>query len=142
MGAGEGSHWSDLCQKCVWRGQPRNFSIKQLQSREKVHQLFCLFGCEYREGRAAAAPLLRPHDVDGRQGGHSAVDDVLPTYVAAKVDQPHDATRLPHKHSDIEIADLFPTIVAAPAPENAEDWDSGVECRHARYYASMPTFHS
>ena len=70
----------------------------------------------------AVAPLLRPHDVDGRQGGQSADDAYLPTYTATRVDQPHDASRLPHKHSDIEINELFPTIEAAAAPDNCDDW--------------------
>ena len=87
-----------------------------------MHQLLGLFNCEYRSGRSAAAPLLRPHGVDGRQGGQSADDAYLPTYIATKVDQPHDASRLPHKHSDIEISELFPTIQAAVAPDNCDDW--------------------
>ena len=82
-----------------------------------------LFNCEYRSGRSAAAPLLRPHSVDGRQGGQSVDDAYLPTYTATRVDQPHDASRLPHKHSDIEINELFPTIEAAAAPENCDDWN-------------------
>ena len=66
---------------------------KHLQSREKVHQLLGLFGCECRAGRSEAAPLLRPHDVDGRKGGHST-DDVshLPAYVATRSEDLHDET--------------------------------------------------
>ena len=94
-----------------------------------MHQLLDLFGCEYRAGRAAAAPLLRPHDVDGRQGGQPVVDDAyLPTYTAARVDQPHDASRLPHKYPDTEISELFPTIEAAAAPDNCDDWSEAEAC--------------
>ena len=105
--------------KKVWgEVNPADLFTKHLPSREKVHQLLGLFGCEYREGRAESAPLLRPNDIDGRQGGQPVVDEILPTYVA----EMHDASRLPHKHSDTEIADLFPTIDAAAAVDNAEDW--------------------
>ena len=81
--------WSVVNSNCVFdlsflssaaRGSSNNnnfgFFIKHLPSREKVHQLLSLFGCEYREGRAAAAPLLRPIGSDGREGGHSADDCV------------------------------------------------------------------
>ena len=107
----------------VWgEVNPADLFTKHLPSREKVHQLLGLFGCEYREGRAAAAPLLRPHDVDGRQGGHSTIDMDLPTCTVAESAVPHDVTRLPHKHSDIEISKLFPLVLAAAAPDNVEDW--------------------
>ena len=109
--------------KKVWgEVNPADLFTKHLQSREKVHQLLGLFGCEYREGRAAAAPLLRPHDVDGRQGGQTVADDVLPSYAVVESEMPHDESRLPHRHSDEEILKLFPTITAAPAQDNVEDW--------------------
>ena len=111
--------------KKVWgEVNPADLFTKHLPSREKVHQLLGLFNCEYRAGRSAAAPLLRPHDVDGRQGGQSANDNAyLPTYTATRVDQPHDASRLPHKYLDTEISELFPTIEAAAAPDNCDDWN-------------------
>ena len=58
---------------------PADLFTKHLPSREKVHQLLSFFGSEYREGRPAAAPLLRPHGSDSRQGGHPA-HDPLPTF--------------------------------------------------------------
>ena len=102
---------------------PADLFTKHLPSREKVHQLLDLFGCEYREGRAEAAPLLRPLDVDGRQGGHSADDSVLPAFMNDASAGPHDASRLPHKHTDVELDKYFPIIKAAPPVENAEDWN-------------------
>jgi len=103
---------------------PADLFTKHLLSREKIHQLVSLFGCQYREGRAAAAPLLRPMDVDGRTGGHSTVDtyDPLPTFATSIEAQLHDESRLPHMHSKEEIVKLFPTIEAAPACDNADDW--------------------
>ena len=98
---------------------PADLFTKHLPSKDKVHQLLALFGCEYREGRAAAAPLLRPH-------GSEAVNP-LPTFVTTfdgDLDgELHDVGRLPHLHSTEEIAKLFPLITAAPIQPNAEDWE-------------------
>ena len=53
--------------KKVWgEVNPADLFTKHLQSREKVHQLLGLFGCEYRTGRSEAAPLLRRDNVDER----------------------------------------------------------------------------
>ena len=125
--------------KKVWgEVNPADLFTKHLPSREKVHQLLGLFGCEYRSGRAAAAPLLRPHDVVCQQGGHLDDDDhddnPRPTYNVTEADRPHDGTRLPHEYSLKEIADLFPTITAAAAPPNADDWIPENEQKNQRMY--------
>ena len=59
---------------------PADLFTKHLPSKDKVHQLLDLFGCEYRTGRAAPAPLLRPDGSDGRQDGQPTEDDPLPTF--------------------------------------------------------------
>ena len=100
---------------------PADLFTKHLPSREKVHQLLDLFGCEYREGRAAAAPLLRPHGSDSREGDHST-HDPLPTFVAEYEAQLHDPCILPHMYSSVDIKKLFPKIPAADGPANAEDY--------------------
>ena len=100
---------------------PADIFTKHLPSREKVHQLMGLFGCEYREGRAASAPLLRPHGSDDREGGHP-VDDPLPTFVVDLDCKPHDPNVLPHLHSADDIQKLFPSIDAAPEPANSRDY--------------------
>jgi hypothetical protein len=111
--------------KKVWgEVNPADLFTKHLPSREKVHQLLGLFGCEYRSGRAAAAPLLRPLDSAGQQGGHLTGVDPLPTFAAEIVDAPHDETRLPHMYPVDDIARLFPTIVAAPAMPNVDDYNA------------------
>ena len=110
--------------KKVWgEANPADLFTKHLPSREKVHQLVELFGCEYRSGRAAAAPLLRPLDAKGQPGGHLADGDPLPTFAAETVDSPHDQTRLPHMYPDDVIDRLFPTIVAAPEVPNVDDYN-------------------
>ena len=58
---------------------PADIFTKHLPSRDKVHQLVKLFGCEYRAGRSTAAPLLRPKDSGGGQGGPPSVG-YLPTF--------------------------------------------------------------
>ena len=111
---------------------PADIFTKHLPSKEKVHQLMGLFGCEYREGRAAAAPLLRPHGNDDREGGHR-VDDPLPTFMANVEAEPHDPNLLPHLHSAVDIEKLFPTIAAAPEPANSRDYTADKEdCGESR----------
>ena len=110
--------------KVLGEMNPADLFTKHLPSREKIHQLIGLFGCEYREGRAASAPLLRPLGSDGQQGGHLAGDDPLPTFAAVTEDIPHDESRLPHMYSTDDIARLFPIIEAAPEQPNTIDYDA------------------
>ena len=70
-----------------------------------------------------SAPLLRQHDVDGRDGGHST-DEPLPTFITEIESTPHDINVLPHMYSAKEIERLFPTIEAAPGAINDEDFDA------------------
>ena len=105
---------------------PADLFTKHLVSREKVHQLLGLFGCEYRSGRAESAPKLRPMGED-RMGGHSIDDgfNPLPTFAAEETvleAELHDGERLPHMYSANEIKKMFPTIHAAPACDNSSDW--------------------
>ena len=101
---------------------PADLFTKHLPSKEKIHQLTALFGCEYREGRAATAPLLRPAEKDGQQGGHLPDNEPLPHYVIHEA-QPHDPRVLPHMHDDDDLDKLFPKIEAAPEAANSQDWD-------------------
>ena len=101
---------------------PADLFTKHLPSKEKIHQLTALFGCEYREGRAATAPLLRPAEKDGQQGGHLPDVEPLPHYVIHEA-QPHDPRVLPHMHDDDDLDKLFPKIEAAPETANSKDWD-------------------
>ena len=81
---------------------PADLFTKHLPSQEKVHNLVRLFGCEYRNGRAAAAPLLRPMD---------------------KIDQVNSLDNvdvLPHLKSSKLIDDLYPRMVA---PDDLGDSD-------------------
>ena len=96
----------------VKKVNPADLFTKHVASREKVHQLLGRFGCEYRQGRAQAAPLLRPMDSDDRQGGHSIEGDMLPAYSAEIEAELHDAGRLPHLHSEAE-SDLRGRVAAS-----------------------------
>ena len=106
---------------------PADLFTKHLPSKDKFHQLTALFGCEYREGRAATAPLLRPTTVTGQQGGHLLDDDghdTLPNFVLADA-KPHDPNKLPHMYDDETIDEMFPRIEAPAQIINDEDWTQG-----------------
>ena len=107
---------------------PADLFTKHLPSKDKVHQLLALFGCEYRSGRAASAPLLRPDGSDGRQGGQPTGDDPLPTF--SLEGELHDESMLPHLYSSDEIERMFPQIQAAPVQPNAEDWIPSADRDH------------
>ena len=81
---------------------PADLFTKHLPSQAKVYQLVRLFGCEYRGGRAAAAPLLRPA---GSSGQVNTIDD---------------ARILPHLKSTEYIEAHHPIIVAPPSPSDNE----------------------
>ena len=73
-------------------------------SREKVHHLFQLFGCEYREGLPESAPLLRPRDSVCQQDGQLDEPSLLPNFAMGELEaELHDPGRLPHLHSEEEM---------------------------------------
>ena len=72
---------------------PVDLFITFLPSKGKVHSLVRLLGCEYRAGRSAAAPLLRPME---EAAPVSSVDLGLPGGV------------LPHLRPKKEIEELYP----------------------------------
>ena len=76
---------------------PADLFTKHSPSKDKVHQLVRLFGCEYRDGRAASAPLLRPMDV------------------AAVVNNVEILSFLPHLQSPEYIAKFYPRMEAPEA---------------------------
>ena len=80
---------------------PADLFIKYLPSKDKVHSLVKLFGCEYRSGRAASAPLLRPMN---------------------EVNSVDNAVRLPHLHTAAEIEQLYPRM-EAPQEEDRRDFE-------------------
>ena len=123
MAPREGQDGAIAVKKVRGEVNPADLFTKHLASREKVHQLLKLFGCEYREGRASSAPQLRPMGSTDREGGHP-IDSHLPTFSAEDFEaELHDVTRLPHMHSESEIKKMFPTIHAAPACQNSADWN-------------------
>ena len=105
---------------------PADIFTKHLPSKDKIHQLVNLFGCEYRAGRSAAAPLLRPAESSHGKDGHPVTGDALPTFLNENIEQ-HDINRLPHTYSDEDKERLFPRIEAPPEMENAADWISEMQ---------------
>ena len=74
--------------------------------------------------------IKSPLSTLSRQGGQPDNDDAyLPTYLATRAEHLHDPSRLPHKHSDTEISELFPIIEAAAAPDNCDDYDADTYVR-------------
>ena len=106
---------------------PADLFTKQLPSKDKIHQLTALFGCEYRDGRSAEAPLLRKN-VEGQQGGHLSDDiegeDPLPNFVMQDAIA-HDPNILPHRYGKGEMDRMFPKIHAPKSIDNDDDWSPG-----------------
>jgi hypothetical protein len=103
---------------------PADLFTKHLPSREKVHQLLGLFGCEYRTGRAASAPSLRPRDSVDQEDGHLAEQSQLPNFSVEETEaEIHDGTLLPHQYAAEDVKKMFPTIHAAPICDNSVDYD-------------------
>ena len=100
---------------------PADLFTKHLPSKDKIHQLVKLFGCEYRTGRSTAAPLLRPQGCGGGSGGPPATA-YLPTFVTEEdQEERHDFCKLPHMHSKSEMDRLFRVLGAPPAGVDIED---------------------
>ena len=79
---------------------PADLFTKHLSSRDRITQLVQLFNCEYRDGRAESAPLLRKDKTTTAQGGGTAatvtqVDNRGPTKTHAGTAQTHK-----HDHND------------------------------------------
>ena len=100
---------------------PADLFTKHLGSKDKIHQLVKLFGCEYREGRSSAAPMLRPQDSGGGEDGQPAAG-YLPTFVVRDAEA-HSPDMLPHLYPDADIEKLFPRLDAPPPGDNVEDWE-------------------
>jgi hypothetical protein len=107
-----------------WEVNPADLFTEHLPSKDKIHQLTSLFGCEYRTGRAEGAPLLRPHDVAGQKDGHLLDDNVLPNFNVCEAEL-HNEKLLPHLYEADYINRTFPRLEAADAQPNIEDWIPG-----------------
>ena len=113
---------------------PADLFTKHLPSKDKIHQLVGLFGCEYRSGRSEAAPLLRPKDASGGQGGQPATG-YLSTFVVAPAavfvtaegeedrQTPHDINILPHMYGHEDMERLFPRLLAPEPVPSSDDWE-------------------
>ena len=117
---------------------PADLFTKHLPSKDKVHKLTKLFGCEYRSGRSTAAPLLRPQ-LKEDQGGQSSKRH-LPAFEICEAEA-HDISILPHMYPGGERERMFPIFHAPDEMENMEDWqpndgegerDSKEYCRSRR----------
>ena len=104
---------------------PADLFSKHLPSRDQIHQLTSLFGCECRDGRAASAPLLRPHGAEGQKGGHLSDDNVLPNFNQYEAEL-HDEKMLSQLSKPEFILKTLPKVEAANIQPDLEDWVTGV----------------
>ena len=100
---------------------PADLFTKHLPSSIKIAQLVKLFGCEYRQGRSAAAPLLRPLDFAKGQGGQPPGGHLPAFEVECEEFEAHDIKVLPHMCSEDEVDWLFPQLEAPGPGPNVED---------------------
>ena len=103
---------------------PADLFTKHLTSSDRVTQLTELFNCEYRDGRAESAPMLRKDKL-------KKVNAVYATYRAPaeygpKAQDPdddyahiplHDPDVLPHEYLQEDLDQLFPLAVAPEEPD-------------------------
>ena len=122
---------------------PADLFTKHLVSREKIHGLLNLFGLEYRDGRAAAAPSLRAGagtskgellaiaprgEAQVERDGH--LFDVAIWEEEEEVPEAYPCCpgMLPHEHADLEAR--FPRAEAGPdAGDSEPDECSALETR-------------
>ncbi len=121
---------------------PADLFTKHLVSREKIHGLLNLFGLEYRDGRAAAAPSLRAGagtskgellaiaprgEAQVERDGH-LFDVAIWEEEEVPEAYPCCPGMLPHEHADLEAR--FPRAEAGPdAGDSEPDECSALETR-------------
>ena len=96
---------------------PADLFTKHLASRERINQLVELFGCEYREGRSAAAPELRKMKVDKQALSFHVAQMEDPAVGPAEVNNQsiaHDPDVLPHMYDQAERDRIFDIALAPP----------------------------
>jgi hypothetical protein len=118
---------------------PADIFTKHSLSRDKLQQLVKLFGCHYRDGRAAAAPLLRKSQTSGvkiseADDGLGEIMEVTDANMWAEgvLDPNHDesssAPYMPHlRLNQQQIDELHPSLQVFPEPDvddtQADAWD-------------------
>ena len=95
---------------------PADLFTKHLSSRERINQLVELFGCEYRQGRSAAAPELRKAKLDKQTLNiHVAqMDPAVGPDETNNQSPAHDPDVLPHMYDQTERDRIFDKAVAPP----------------------------
>ena len=104
---------------------PADLFTKHIPSRANIHSLVNLFGCEYREGRSAAAPLLRPMT----EGNN-----------IANVDDGSVEDVLPHLRPMKEIDELYPRMEPMEEGHLDQEYDMELEkiCKSFEYVGHEP----
>ena len=120
---------------------PADLLTKFIVGKDKIDQLVSLYGLVFRDGRAAAAPLLKKKVVPTNVLEVNVVkdSDLMGDIVVPEADF-HDVTRWPHSYSEEEMGRMFPTAVAAPETETISDEELQEHGRlHRRWAATRIT---
>ena len=131
---------------------PADLFTKFLSSKDRIDSLVLLFGCEFRGGRPASAPLLRTQALVEYQDRCREVlalqkcqpacrSDIVSNVVGCEYSEGvpegelHDPDVLPHMYSEQEAAVLFPKAhVNSDEDSDIKDFDvDGIRAGH-RYY--------
>ena len=110
-----------LVQKVRGDVNPADLFTKHLLTNIKIDQLAKLFGCENCEGRSPAAPMLRPQEATGGEGGQPS-SGYAPAFEVREAGM-HDPKVLPHMHESRALEKLLLLLEAAPPGDNMEDQD-------------------
>ena len=113
---------------------PADLFTKHLPSSIKIAQLVELFGCECRQGRSAAAPLLRPLDSAKGQGGQPSGGHLSAVEVACDDVEAHDIEILTHMRSQYEVDRLFPLLEAPRPGPTSRTGSRALKSRHKKMY--------
>jgi len=100
---------------------PADLLTKHSLSRERLRDLVKLFGCEYREGRASAAPMLRRTQSDKRTMAEAETEGLT-----AGVNEDEELSRpvMPHKiFNEEELDKLYPAFNAPAEVDNPDATD-------------------
>ena len=97
---------------------PADIFTKYLLTRDRIEQLMTLFNCEYRSGRADAAPKLRKANLTAPKAQNDPEEEEVHALEGEDEDDPyasqvaHDPSTLPHNYLPDDLDELFPRAVA------------------------------
>jgi hypothetical protein len=107
---------------------PADLFTKHLTSRDRVTQLVELLNCEYRDGRAQTAPLLRKEKIPTNDGHAATIDATINDDNDNNSGPAHDPDVLPHTYTTDDLEAMFPRAFA-PVDLDGASPDQCICCR-------------